>query len=350
MLRFLFPSLRLPARLRVPLQAVKAAVSATVAYIMYLLSYLRTGPFVRKVTPGKRSLEGAKDVCVVVHFDRGGRVHDFLMYHLYQLHACGFELVIVSNSPRLDPDDMERLKAISALVVERENVGYDFGAWKDGIALIPDLHALDRLLLVNDSVYGPIHHVSSVLERMGPEDGDMWGATDNWDVSFHLQSYFLLLHSAAIRSKTFARFWADVRYVQSKTWVVRRYEIGLTRAMSRARLRCRAVFPYRDCARSLVRAVVEGGAVDKLDPVRQAFVREMYKSIDAGVPMNSTHFFWDHLIGSMGFPFIKRELLQKNPARIPLLNYWESVIRNNSDYDTDLILKHLELTLKNRTV
>jgi lipopolysaccharide biosynthesis protein len=342
--------LRLPLVLRVPLRGLRSIMTAVIAYIMYLVSFIRAGPFVRQVTPGARNLEGAKNVCIVVHFDKQGRFHDFLMYHLYQLHACGFELVIVSNAPFIDPDDLERLKAISALVVERKNVGYDFGAWKDGIALIPDLHALDRLLLVNDSVYGPIHHVSSMLDRMGPEDGDMWGATDSWDRSFHLQSYFLLLHSAAIRSKAFARFWADVRYVQSKTWVVRRYEVGLTRAISRARLRCRAVFPYRDCARSLVRAVVEGGAMEKLDPVRQGFVREMYKSIDAGVPMNATHFFWDHLIGVMGFPYVKRELLQKNPARIPMLNYWESVIRNNSDYDTDLILKHLELTLKNRAV
>lgn len=347
---FRFLSMRLPLLLRAPFQAAEGALKLIHAYLMYYVSFFRTGPFVRSVTKGARQLEGAKDVCVVVHFDRGGRIHDFLMYHLYQLHACGFELVIVSNSPTLDPGDAERLKEISALIVLRKNVGYDFGAWKDGIALIPDLNALDRLLLVNDSVYGPIHHIGSVLDRMGPEDGDLWGATDNWDISFHLQSYFLLFHAAAIRSEAFGRFWSSVRYVQSKTWVVRKYEVGLTRAMARARLRCRAVFPYRDCARALIRAVTEGGLAENLDPVRQAFVRQIYKAIDAGVPVNSTHFFWDYLIGTMGFPFIKRELLQKNPARVPLLSYWESVIRNNSDYDTDLILKHLELTLKNRTV
>ncbi|MEN3794255.1 rhamnan synthesis F family protein [Fulvimarina sp. MAC3] len=350
MFRIVSAMLRLPLQLRVPLQLFWGWVRLGFARIMYLASFLRTGPFVRQVRPGERSLEGARDVCVVVHFDRRGHVHEFLMYYLYQLHASGFEIVFVSNSETIEASDVQRLEEISALIVERRNVGYDFGAWKDGIELIPDLHALDRLLLVNDSVYGPIHHIGASIDRMNPQDADVWGMTDSWDFNYHLQSYFMLFHAAAIRSEAFSRFWKSVRYVQSKTWVVRRYEVGLSRAMIRARLRCRAAFAYRDCAKSLVRAVVEGGAIEKLDPVRQSFVRQMYKTIDAGVPLNATHFFWDHLIAKMGFPFIKRELLQKNPARIPLLSYWETVVEANSDYDTNMILEHLELTLKNRTV
>ncbi|RFC62163.1 polysaccharide biosynthesis-like protein [Fulvimarina endophytica] len=342
--------IRLPLYLRVPLRVFSTWLRLGFAQFMYLASFVRTGPFVRRVRTGSRSLNGARDVCVVVHFDRGGRVHDFLMYYLYQLHAIGFEIVFVSNAEALDESDVGRLEEISALIVERRNVGYDFGAWKDGIDLIPDLEALDRLLLVNDSVYGPIHHLGPTIDRMNPEDADVWGMTDSWDFNFHLQSYFMLFHAAAIRSDAFARFWKSVRYVQSKTFVIRRYEVGVSRAMMRGRMRCRAAFAYRDCARHLVRAVVESDAIDKLDPVRQAFVRQLYKTIDAGVPLNVTHFFWDHLIAKMGFPFIKRELLQKNPARIPLLNYWETVVEANSDYDTNMILEHLELTLKNRTV
>ncbi|MEX6509180.1 rhamnan synthesis F family protein [Jiella sp. M17.18] len=350
MSRFLSASLRLPLQLRVPFHAIRGWFRLLYAQIMYLASFLRKGPYVHRVRPGAQSLDNARNVCIVVHFDRQGRVHDFLMHYLYQLYGYGFELIFVSNAKEIDPEDVERLHEICALIVERHNVGYDFGAWKDGIALIPDLGSVNRLLLVNDSVYGPIHNIATSLDRMNPEDADVWGMTDSWDFSFHLQSYFLLFHAAAIRSKAFSRFWAKVRYVQSKTWVVRRYEVGLTHAMSRARLRCRAAFPYRDCARALVRAVIEEGAEAQLDSVRQTFVRQMYKAIDAGVPLNGTHFFWDYLIAKMQFPFIKRELLQKNPARIPLLTYWESVIETSSDYDTNMILHHLEMTLKNRTV
>lgn len=350
MLSRIATALRLPRGLIALTVILERYYKLAVARLMYLLSYARKGPYVRRVRAGARTLEGARDVCVVVHFDRRGRVHDYLMYYLYQLYGYGFELIFVSNSDELDPADVARLQDISALIVERENVGYDFGAWKDGIALIPDLASVNRLLLVNDSVYGPFHNIEASLDRMAAEDADIWGMTDGWDFGFHLQSYFILFHAAALRSPAFAEFWSRVRYIQSKFEVVRRYEIGLTKAMGRGRLRCRALFPYRDCARALVQSVVEGGVLEKLDPVRQSFVQLVYKTIDAGRPLNATHFFWDYLIAKKQFPFIKRELLQRNPAAIPLLNYWESVVENNSDYDTSLIVEHLELTMNSRVV
>jgi lipopolysaccharide biosynthesis protein len=52
----------------------------------------------------------------------------------------------------------------------------------------------------------------------------------------------------------------------------------------------------------------------------------------------------------MGYPFIKRDLLQKNPVSIPYLARWPEVIGSVSDYDTDLIVRHLETSLKNRFI
>lgn len=321
------------------------------SYVSYARSFLRAPTYVRERWTGRQPLAGARRVAVFVHYDRRGIVHEFVYRHLRQLANTGFSIIFVSNAPRLSDETRERLKPVCALILRRANVGYDFGAYKEGIAAIPDVTALDLLILANDSVYGPLHHPARVLENMGPEGADVWGASDSWEHSFHLQSYFLVFHRAALVSPSFSRFWTSLTYVQSKTWIVRRYEIGLTRAMSRAGLRCRAAYPYRDAAAALVQAVMDGAFNDPtVDPVRKAYAEQLFRAIDRGVPLNSTHFFWDHLIARMGFPFVKRDLLQKNPVRIPLLSYWERVIRDASDYDTDLILRHLELTLRNRTV
>jgi hypothetical protein len=54
-----------------------------------------------------------------------------------------------------------------------------------------------------------------------------------------------------------------------------------------------------------------------------------------GIPLNGTHFFWEHMIAEMKCPFIKRDLFQKNPAHIPFLFQWEEVVRRSSRYDTN---------------
>lgn len=316
---------------------------------MSALSHLAKPSYIRESQAGAVDLATAKRVAVMVHFDRGGVIHDFFWYYLRQLHDCGYATILVSNGPRIADADRDKLLAICAHLIRRDNVGYDFGAWKEGIAAIPDLHRLDHLLIGNDSVYGPFHYVGDLIDRMSPVEADVWGVTDNWDRQYHLQSYFLLFHAAALRSPALARFWDQVRYIQSKDWVIRRFEIGLTRAMLAANLRVRAVFPYRTCAAALVDAVSNQGILtDKLDATRAEYLKTLYQQIIAGRPLNATHFFWDYLIARMGFPFIKRELLQRNPARIPLLTFWERVIQENSLYDTSLITHHLEMRNKNR--
>jgi len=341
--------IRLPLRLRIVLTWLIAQTKLLGGYFSYALSLFRQESYVHERWEGRRPLAGARRVAVFVHYDRQGIVHDFVQHYLRQLHDLGYAIVFTSNAPRLA--QIEPLQELCALVIRRDNVGYDFGAYKEGIAAIPELGAVDTLLLANDSVYGPLHHLAGVLERMDPQDADVWGASDSWEFSFHLQSYFLVFHRAALASPAFTAFWRKLRYVQSKTWIVRKYEVGLTRSLRRAGLRCRAAFPYRQAASALIEAVVERNvAGDGLDPVRKTFIQQVFRTINAGVPLNGTHFFWDYLISQMDFPFLKRDLLRKNPARIPLLNYWERVVKQSTDYDTDLILRHLELSLKNRSV
>ena len=57
-----------------------------------------------------------------------------------------------------------------------------------------------------------------------------------------------------------------------------------------------------------------------------------------------------YLVGELGCPFLKRELLAANPMHVPFLNQWRKVIENTTDYDTDLIAQHLEATIRNRAI
>jgi hypothetical protein len=319
-------------------------------------SYLRSltrrrRDFVEERWTGLQDLSAARKIAVFSHYDAGGRVHDFVAYYLRQLGEAGFAVIFVSNSPRLPPESIERLRPSCGLILRRANVGYDFGAFKDGIARIPDRNGLEALLLANDSVYGPFQPLEGVLAGMD-RSADVWGITDSGERHPHLQSYFLLFHPAAVRSPAFARFWARLLPVNSKEWAIARCEIGLTGALADAGLRCKALYPCGSAAAEFLRTVEEGGllAAGGLDSTQRRFLRKVHAAASRGVPLNCMHYFWDYLIERRGCPFLKRELLRDNPLRIPQIRFWEAVVGASGGYDTGLIARHRELTMPGRPI
>lgn len=320
------------------------------AHLSHVLSLARTRrDFVEERREGRQDLRAAANVAVFSHFDPRGAVDDYILHYLRQLAEAGFTVVFVSNAPQLSRETFERLLPLCGLVVRRTNVGYDFGAYKDGMLQIPDLRRLESLVLANDSVYGPFHPLKDIVARM--DDGaDVWGITDSWERHHHLQSYFLLFGRSALRSASFAQFWRRFRYVNSKHWVITRGEIELSRQLRAGGLRLRALFPYRTVAAAFQSAVPFGSRLSGqgFDPVLRRYLRRLSAAVNRDVPLNITHFFWDYLIRRLGCPFLKRELLRDNPVRVPHIRWWKDVIASVSAYDTSLIPNHLESSLRKR--
>ncbi len=231
-------------------------------------------------------------VAVFCHFDAAGAVRPDVLRYLGTLREAGFSVAVVSNSGALRPEAMRRLQGVCAGVLVRRNIGYDFCAWREALEWL-DLPRRDTalVLIANDSVYGPLRPLAPVLARIASDDADVWGLTDSHQIRFHLQSYFFAAGPMALRSEAWRRFWRNVRPVPSKRAMILRYEVGLTQCLARAGLRCRAVWPT--------------------EPRRQQ--------------VNPTHEMWRQLLDA-GFPFIKRELLRHNPARVPDVAEWREAV------------------------
>lgn len=292
--------------------------------------------FVRARHQGSQMLVEGGKVAVFAHFDRDGCVHDVVLHYLVALGQAGFTVVFVSNAPRLPADALGRVLPHAALVLHRWNVGYDFAAYKDGLMALGPLTQFEQVVLANDSVYGPLFDLGAILRRCD-DRADVWGMTDSQERQYHLQSYFLLFRRPALASPALAAFWRAVRPVQSRQWIIRRYEIGLTQALRRTGLRCTALFPCEDAIASFVTAA----SADRASCV-PSHVAATLRVIAQGRPINVMHVLWDHLISRLGCPFIKRELLVYNPLRVPQVCKWPEVVRHASGYDIDLIARHLQ--------
>lgn len=297
-------------------------------------------------------------VALFMHFDRKGRVSAPAICYVKELIRNGYCVVFVTNSGMLAPAARTELQQICAAVFVRRNIGYDFGAWRDAIEAL-NLPAPDtrELLLLNDSMYGPLRPLDAMLARLDYAEADIWGLTESWQQRYHLQSFFLGFGEQALRSPAFAGFWRKVRPVPAKSFIIRSYEVGLTQAMLRAGLRCRAIWRYED----LVGQVTSQNVLDDLaradrlkpartDPLLLSRRLQILRIRDAAarqVALNPTADLWRQLLLG-GFPFIKRELLRRNPSQVEDIGDWVRVVRHELGLDPEPILAELRGGLKNR--
>jgi len=108
---------------------------------------------------------------VLAHFDRDGRFDPYVHQALAAYRPLADRLVVVSNSATRLPPELARLVDT---FLPRSNLGYDFAAWRDGLAGL-EPGAFDEVLCVNDSVYGPLFDLRPALDDVRLADAELWG-------------------------------------------------------------------------------------------------------------------------------------------------------------------------------
>ncbi len=170
-----------------------------------------------------------KRICFFVHFNKNDVVDDYVIYYLQGLKKVVNDIIFISNSS-LNHEAKNKLSEYSKKIIQRENVGYDFMAWKDGIESIgyENLANYDEVIIANDSCYAPLFPFEEMFDKMSTKDCDFWGATDSIVISYHIQSYFIVFGKSVISSRSFTEFWKNVVIQKTKDDVVLNYEIGLS--------------------------------------------------------------------------------------------------------------------------
>ncbi len=200
----------------------------------------------KKAEPGEEK-EYVKRLAIFVHYSADQKVSPADMYLLGELKKCA-DIVFVSNSGLIQ-ESMKKVSRIAAKVITRENVGYDFGAWRDALEETR-LTGYDELVLLNNSVYGPMYSFQEIFARMSSNPADFWGMTEfpetdnprreeakwlpNGIIPRHIQSYFLVFRQQVFSSEAFKDFWRNVKDETSLPAVVANYETRLSSKLEKA--------------------------------------------------------------------------------------------------------------------
>ncbi len=235
---------------------------------------------------------GMKRVAIFAHFDAQNEVKGYVLSFLRALESECSAVLFVSTA-RLPESEQLKLQPLCARVLLRENVGWDFCMWQEALATA-DLTDVDELVLTNSSTFGPLFPLGPIFSRMSAQPCDFWGMTDSFEITWHLQSYFLVFKRKAFTSSAFEQFFRSVLPYRDKDQVIRSYELGLTRYLQEAGLRPAAFVPI--------------GAWLSSEWRRERLRRRR---------RNATVFHPMALL-KLGMPLVKVQLLRDNPGRVRL--------------------------------
>lgn len=249
------------------------------------------------------------------------------------LSESGFVVVVVDTSDNL-PDESHG----ASVWAMRDNVGHDFASWDAGIELVGTyFREAKEVLIVNDSCYGPFASLGPIIEKMRSLTSQVVSLTDGRFGGHHLQSNFLFLKEDVLRDGILTSFFETYDFPILKREIVKRGEIALSTFLRSSGVKIDTVFRYEELCERFIekcenRTISAGGTpLSPIQVVESEWEERLLRDVLTGVPVNTTHAFWDVLL-ELGFPLVKRDLLTANPTRCPNLRKLPSLLETYFDY------------------
>lgn len=169
------------------------------------------------------------------HFNKLNQVSNHIFYQLTQLKPLFSTIIFISNSPLKKDDKTKLQKELDIeIVIERNNIGFDFAAWRDGMQYIgfDKIKDYDSLTIMNDTCFGPLWDLRKIYEDAEKNKAvDFWGMTNFRKTKYfkeHLQSYFVSFKQSMLKSEVFQKFWSQIKDFTDVQSVINQYETQFT--------------------------------------------------------------------------------------------------------------------------
>ncbi|CQR25079.1 RgpFc protein [Streptococcus varani] len=249
-----------------------------------------------------------------VHFNKHDRISPHVYYQLEKINPLFSKVVFISNSQlsQIAVQDLQDRGLIHHFI-QRENTGFDFAAWRDGMDFIgfEELKNYDSVTLMNDTCFGPLWDLQQEYDKFESDpDVDFWGMTNNRKTHLfgeHIQSYFISFSRNVVQSEVFQEFWSNIQTIEDVQSVIYTYEAPVTIKLTDAGFKYKVVF----------------------DTINESL---------GGMPHPDFSFYNPTAILNKRVPFLKVKAFMGNQIIAPFL-FGE--IERVSDYPVDLIVNHM---------
>ena len=290
-----------------------------------------------RMEDGVDPVPGASCAALYVHYAPSGRVSDMVLCQLRSLREAGFAVMFLSSASNIPEPDWQAVRTVCAVVVQRRNFGLDFGAWQDAV---PEIHQrwpdLTQLMLANDSVLGPLHPMPPIIQALRSGGNGLFGLTESLQGGAHLQSYMLLANGRLAVADVLG--FLETLFISHSKWLlVQAGELRLARWMRRRGHRVAALYAYERLVRVALSDPAERYFFAEADAPLEDIERRLHHW-----PANPTQHFWHTLATCFGAPFIKTELVRRNPAGLSHVETWPDLVAADAPCGIAVIRAHLE--------
>ncbi|MCQ2796662.1 MAG: glycoside hydrolase family 99-like domain-containing protein [Bacilli bacterium] len=171
-----------------------------------------------------------KSIAIVACYLKESVLPYYLLKYIDYLSTKFDGIILISDSPILKT----QIKLLENKIIYglfRRHNQYDFGSYKLGYLFLKNnnlIGNLDRLLLTNDSIFGPIFNMDSIFTDMNNRNYDFWGLVNSTDIKLHIQSWFLMINKKILQTNVLEKFLCKVKKQKSAWDVVLKYEVELS--------------------------------------------------------------------------------------------------------------------------
>ena len=159
--------------------------------------------------------------------------------YIEALKDAGFAVVYINNETT-DPDAAVSLQSLCWRVYDHQNIGRDFGGFRDGVLLLHQQGHLDRcrvLCIANDSMqFIPGRNAEALIAALNAfvaSEKQALFSHISHQIQTHYQSYFQVLKPGIFRSKAFLQFWRDYTPLSHRGHCIYNGEIALSQKVYR---------------------------------------------------------------------------------------------------------------------
>lgn len=265
-----------------------------------------------------------KRCLVYCFYEKYGIAEDYVFYFFDKIQYFFKDIFIVVNGV-LDKNSEEKFKKYTDKIINRENYGFDAGAYKHLIDLysVEYFRQYDEVIFANNTFYGPLYDLKNLFEKMEDDDNDFWGITRHpstnaqvagVEICEHLQSYFIAFKKSILLSQDFNDYWNNLKIPSNYDDAVVFFELYTTQFF-------------------VQRGYIAGAYTD-INPcplrVGRPYFYDVYKWVD-----------------KYKLPFIKKKIFEfenfrlKNPIKKGVVEFLK-LIADKTSYDVNLIYLDLQ--------
>ena len=244
--------------------------------------------------------------------------------YLRCLKAAGLQVVYLHNGP-LSASTVEKLEPLCAAVLERPNLGQDWGCFKDGFLNLRRygwLENVEWLLFCNDSVHFLGDQIGANFARRLDQEFDtmvepVLALNENLQLWQHLQSFFVAVRPEVFKTPLFARFWKDYLPLSHRYHAINKGEVRwslkvLNHYPRRVLYSPSALFDYASMAYEdeswlgVSRLLIPKCCGSVVDGLRSHLAEEISADEDrrkvprSGGRFTTSYVYWDQLMVLMG--------------------------------------------------